>query len=321
MRGTGGAPAVARAVGGAGRGAAGPGGRSLHGARRGTGVPGGPRGARPGMGAARGRYRRGRLHLVRHRVRRAGSGRGDPHHRGGGPGHPGSWRQREPAPGRLRAGLPGRGAAAAQHRGGQRAALTSGPVTAGGPGRPLAEALVPGRHTCRMSDAHEVPEADQYQWLEDVTGETALDWVRERNAETLGTLSGSARFEDLRTELRQVLDSDDRIPYPRRRGAYLYNFWQDAAHPRGLWRRTTLAEYRRPLPDWDVLLDIDALGKHEGENWVFQGATMLRPGGYQRALVQLSRGGADASVVREFDVPGRRFIEDGFTVAEAKTDA
>jgi prolyl oligopeptidase len=171
-----------------------------------------------------------------------------------------------------------------------------------------------------MSDAHEVPEADQYQWLEDVTGETALDWVRERNAETLGTLPGSARFEDLRTELRQVLDADDRIPYPRRRGAYLYNFWQDAAHPRGLWRRTTLAEYRRAQPDWDVLLDIDALGKQEGENWVFQGATMLRPGGYQRALVQLSRGGADASVVREFDVPGRRFIEDGFTVSEAKTD-
>jgi prolyl oligopeptidase len=171
-----------------------------------------------------------------------------------------------------------------------------------------------------MSDAHEVPEADRYQWLEDVTGAAALDWVRERNAEALATLSDSARFEDLRTELRQVLDADDRIPYPRRRGAYLYNFWQDAAHPRGLWRRTTLAEYRRAQPDWDVLLDIDALGEQEGENWVFHGATMLRPGGYQRALVQLSRGGADASVVREFDVPGRRFVEDGFTVSEAKTD-
>ena len=172
-----------------------------------------------------------------------------------------------------------------------------------------------------MTQAHDVADTDPYQWLEDVTGPTALDWVRERNAETLGTLSGSARFEDLRTELRQVLDADDRIPYPRRRGAYLYNFWQDAAHPRGLWRRTTLAEYRLAQPDWDVLLDIDALGKQEGENWVFQGAAMLRPGGYQRALVQLSRGGADASVVREFDVPGRRFIEDGFTVPEAKTDA
>src|SRR5215467_11715436 len=186
---------------------------------------------------------------------------------------------------------------------------------------PVLKTPAPGRHTCRMSDAHAVPEADRYQWLEDVTGAAALDWVRERNAEALATLSDSARFEDLRTELRQVLDADDRIPYPRRRGAYLYNFWQDAAHPRGLWRRTTLAEYRRAQPNWDVLLDIDALGEQEGENWVFNGATMLRPGGYQRALVELSRGGADASVVREFDVPGRRFVEDGFTIPEAKTDA
>src|SRR5215831_7872625 len=142
-----------------------------------------------------------------------------------------------------------------------------------------------------MSDAHAVPEADRYQWLEDV-----------------------------RTELRQVLDADDRIPYPRRRGAYLFNFWQDAAHPRGLWRRTTLEEYRRDQPDWEILLDVDALAAEEEENWVWQGAAALRPGGYRLALLHLSRGGADASVVREFNVAERRFVEDGFTVAEAKTD-
>jgi prolyl oligopeptidase len=170
-----------------------------------------------------------------------------------------------------------------------------------------------------MSDSNDAG-ADPYLWLEDVTGPAALDWVRERNAETLGELSGSARFAGLRTEIRQVLDADDRIPYVRRRAGYLYNFWQDAAHPRGLWRRTTLAEYRRAQPDWDVLLDVDALAADERENWVWQGAAMLRPGGYRRALVQLSRGGADASVVREFDVAQRRFIADGFTVPEAKTD-
>src|SRR5215468_2069637 len=192
-------------------------------------------------------------------------------------------------------------------------------VPAGGPG-PLAAALAPGRHTCRMSDAHAVPEADRYQWLEDVTGAAALDWVRERNAEALATLSDSARFEELRTEIREVLDADDRIPYPRRRGAYLYNFWQDEAHPRGLWRRTTLEEYRRAQPDWDVLLDVDALAQKEDENWVWQGATALRAGGYRLALVQLSRGGADASVVREFDVAERCFVSGGFEVPEAKTD-
>ena len=170
-----------------------------------------------------------------------------------------------------------------------------------------------------MSDAHDAG-VDPYLWLEDVTGPAALDWARERNAETLGELSGSARFAELRTEIRQVLDADDRIPYVGRRAGYLYNFWQDAAHPRGLWRRTTLAEYRRDQPDWDVLLDVDALATGEDENWVWKGATMLRPGGYRRALVQLSRGGADASVVREFDVGQRGFVADGFTVPEAKTD-
>jgi prolyl oligopeptidase len=171
-----------------------------------------------------------------------------------------------------------------------------------------------------MSQADEVAETDQFQWLEDVTGPAALDWVRERNAESLAGLSGGARFAELRTGIRQVLDSDDRIPYVRRRGGYLYNFWQDAAHPRGLWRRTTLEEYRLPQPGWEILIDVDALAGQEDENWVWQGASVLRPGGYRLALVQLSRGGADASVVREFDVAERRFVPGGFTVAEAKTD-
>jgi prolyl oligopeptidase len=192
------------------------------------------------------------------------------------------------------------------------------PVVAGSFGP--AWVLVGGAgQTWRVTFAHDQADGDPYQWLEDVTGTTALDWVRERNAETLIELAGD-RFQSLRDQIREVLDADDRIPYVRRRGEYLYNFWQDAEHPRGLWRRTTLGEYRRARPDWDILLDVDALADKEEENWVWQGATVLRPGGYRLALVQLSRGGADASVVREFDVEERRFVEDGFTVAEAKTD-
>ncbi|WP_104483264.1 prolyl oligopeptidase family serine peptidase [Actinokineospora auranticolor] len=160
--------------------------------------------------------------------------------------------------------------------------------------------------------------ADPYLWLEDVTGDEALDWVRARNAETVAELTGGERFEQTRAKLLEVLDADDRIPYPRRRGEYLYNFWQDAAHPRGVWRRTTLAEYRSASPDWDVLLDVDALAEREGENWVWNSATMLRPD-YHLALVELSRGGADATVVREFDVRTREFVTDGFTLPEAKT--
>ncbi|MGH3535561.1 MAG: S9 family peptidase, partial [Pseudonocardiaceae bacterium] len=151
-----------------------------------------------------------------------------------------------------------------------------------------------------------------------MTGERALSWVRERNAETVTELTGGSRFEALRTEIREVLDSTDRIPYITRRGEYRYNFWQDRDHPRGQWRRTTLAEYREEQPEWEVLLDVDALARDEEENWVFHGAQCLRPD-YRWALVSLSRGGADAAVLREFDIERREFVADGFALPEAKS--
>jgi prolyl oligopeptidase len=159
---------------------------------------------------------------------------------------------------------------------------------------------------------------DPYLWLEEVTGETALDWVRERNAKTVAELAGSDRYTGLRDEIREVLDADDRIPYVRRRGEHLYNFWQDATNPRGLWRRTTLESYRTSEPEWELVLDVDALAKAEGESWVWQGAAVLRPG-YRLALVELSRGGADATVVREFDLETKAFVPGGFTLPEAKS--
>jgi len=159
---------------------------------------------------------------------------------------------------------------------------------------------------------------DPYLWLEDVTGEEALAWVRERNERTIAAWTGSEEFDRLRGEVRAALDSDARIPFVGRRGEFLYNYWQDAEHPRGLWRRTTLESYRTDRPDWDVLLDLDALAAAEDENWVWKGAAVLRPA-YRRALVQLSRGGADATVVREFDLEDRAFVPDGFTLPEAKS--
>lgn len=159
---------------------------------------------------------------------------------------------------------------------------------------------------------------DPYLWLEEVTGDEALTWVKERNAESLDVLTGGERFGELRDGLRAVLDADDRIPYVRRRGALLYNFWQDAEHSRGLWRRTTLESYRTGDPDWELLLDVDALAAEEDENWVWAGAAVRYPD-YDRALVQLSRGGADATVVREFDLASRAWVTDGFTLPEAKS--
>ncbi len=158
---------------------------------------------------------------------------------------------------------------------------------------------------------------DPYLWLEEVTDEGALDWVRARNEPTLAEFC-DARFEQLRTEALEVLDTDARIPYVVRRGEYLYNFWRDAANPRGLWRRTTLDSYRTDSPEWDVLIDVDALGRADNEKWVWAGAGVIEPD-YTRALVGLSRGGSDASIVREFDMLTREFVADGFELAEAKS--
>jgi prolyl oligopeptidase len=169
-----------------------------------------------------------------------------------------------------------------------------------------------------MTESNIPPAEDPYRWLEDVSGQTALDWVNERNTETVGEFTGGERFERLRTEIRQVLDAEDRIPYVSRRGDLLYNFWQDSAHPKGLWRRTTLQQYRLPQPEWEVLLDVDALAETEGENWVWEGARVLRPD-HEIGLVELSRGGADATVVREFDLTRREFVPDGFVLPEAKS--
>jgi prolyl oligopeptidase len=162
------------------------------------------------------------------------------------------------------------------------------------------------------------PAADPYLWLEDVQGERALAWVRERNAESEAALQARPGFEALRSGIREVLDSKAQIPYVARRGDWLYNLWKDAANPRGLWRRTTLAEYRKAEPAWETVLDIDALGKAEGENWVWAGSTCLGPE-YRRCLVSLSRGGADATVVREFDTVEKKFVPGGFTLPEAKS--
>ena len=166
--------------------------------------------------------------------------------------------------------------------------------------------------------AKSVATVDPYLWLEDVTGARALEWVKAQNAETVKAIASSPAFQELQGQILDVLDSEARIPYVSRRGRYLYNFWRDKLHPRGLWRRTTLAEYKKASPRWTVLIDVDALGKAEKENWVWKGANCLAPA-YRRCMVRLSRGGADAVVQREYDTQTRAFVKNGFVLPEAKS--
>ncbi len=158
---------------------------------------------------------------------------------------------------------------------------------------------------------------DAYAWLEDVTGDKPLAWVKEQNAKAEARLAQSPRFKEMEAGIREVLDSDAKIPGVEKIGDYYYNFWKDKQHERGVWRRTTLVEYRKAEPLWETVLDLDALNKAEGENWVWHGANCLRPQ-YTRCLIALSRGGADADVTREFDVAKKEWIKDGFFRPEAK---
>lgn len=159
---------------------------------------------------------------------------------------------------------------------------------------------------------------DPNLWLEEVQGDKALAWVRERNAVSTALLQAQPLFADNRAKVLDVLNNRDQIPRVTRRGDYLYNFWRDAKNPRGLWRRTHLEEYRKVQPKWDVLIDLDALGKAENENWVWGGSDCLAPD-YNRCLISVSRGGADAKVTREFDIAKREFVKDGFYLPEAKS--
>jgi prolyl oligopeptidase len=159
---------------------------------------------------------------------------------------------------------------------------------------------------------------DPNLWLEEIDGTRQLDWVRQHNAETVKKYAGTAEFKQLEARILEVLDSDARIPFVAKIGDHYYNFWRDKEHPRGLWRRTSPAEYRKDRPAWETVIDLDALAKAENENWVWHGAECLKPEN-RRCLVMLSRGGADADVVREFDLAARQFVKDGFTLPEAKT--
>ena len=159
--------------------------------------------------------------------------------------------------------------------------------------------------------------ADPFLWLEGVEDAKALDWVRERNAKAETEIASTPEFQKLEADLRAILDSDARIPGVQKIGNYYYNLWKDKQNPQGLWRRTTLVEYRKPSPQWETVIDLDALNAAEKENWVWHGAECLKPQ-YERCLIAISRGGADADVTREFDLDTKTWVQNGFFRPESK---
>lgn len=159
---------------------------------------------------------------------------------------------------------------------------------------------------------------DPYLWLEEVESPKALEFAKNENKRTLEHFQKNPLYKSLEHDIRKIALAKDRVPGVSLKGGALYNFWQDEKHVRGLWRRTSLQSYKTAEPQWEILLDIDSLAKKENENWVWKGAGTLPPK-HERALVYLSRGGKDATVVREFNMITKEFVKDGFVLPEAKS--
>jgi len=158
---------------------------------------------------------------------------------------------------------------------------------------------------------------DKYQWLEDVSGERSLAWVRAENERSAKVLEADPRYSTLEAAALKVLESPERLPVPSINGADVYNFWQDARHVRGILRRTSLADFFNPQPHWQTLLDYDALGKQDNQKWVQKGRICLYPGN-ELCLVALSAGGEDAVTLREFNLKTGQFVQGGFVLPRSK---
>jgi prolyl oligopeptidase len=173
--------------------------------------------------------------------------------------------------------------------------------------------------SCSFATVVAAHEQDPYLWLEDIEGKRALDWVKRANAATDALILDRPGFESDRRRARAILDDDRQIAMPGEvMGETVTNFWRDAANPRGLWRQSPLDAWLAGKPEWTTLIDVDALGKAEGQSWIWHGADCLAPE-YTRCLVSLSPGGTDADVVREWDRTTRRFVTGGFTLPQAKS--
>jgi len=185
----------------------------------------------------------------------------------------------------------------------------------------LVAAMTAGMTTPAAADAHMEsapipgPEEDPYIWLEEARSDEALAWVESENERTLGVLAADPRFEQLKADALAIYDSEDRIPFVSFRPDGLYNFWQDKENPKGLLRRTSLESYQTDEPEWETVLDIDALAEAEGREWVYKGSSCLPPD-LNLCMIALSDGGEDATILREFDTSTGEFVEDGFRLEE-----
>ncbi len=185
---------------------------------------------------------------------------------------------------------------------------------------PAAPLAVPAADLAAVPATPATPAGnDPFLWLER-DDERSMSWVRTENARTLALLERDPRYSGLYADALAIAEAKDRIPTPDFLDGEVYNFWRDADHVRGIWRKSTLADYREPLPQWSTVLDLDALAQAQNANWFWKGANCLRPA-ERRCLLMLSDGGEDAMTMREFDLASGQFVQPGFELPTSKQSA
>lgn len=152
-----------------------------------------------------------------------------------------------------------------------------------------------------------------FSWLEEVRGEQAIAWAEGQNAETFARLKSDPRYESIVEQVKDIPSPLARLaPYQLMAGD-AYQLLEDTEHPRGLWRRTWFESLRRESPEWETVLDVDALAEAEGVAWklnALQAGCLVSD--YSRCMLGLSDSGSDAVVLREFDMQAREFVDGGF---------
>nr|WP_283809974.1 hypothetical protein [Bradyrhizobium vignae] len=158
---------------------------------------------------------------------------------------------------------------------------------------------------------------DPFRWLEERRASRSGLGSR-RNEKTHGVLQSDPRYRHFYEQALAILQKDRIADIPLE-GRGLEHFWQDENQVRGVWRRTTRESDRSQVPNWEAILDVDALAAAENRNWVFRGASCLPPE-ERLCLISLSDGVKDAVSIREFDRTAKTFVADGFYLPEDKQD-
>jgi prolyl oligopeptidase len=146
-----------------------------------------------------------------------------------------------------------------------------------------------------------------------------LAFVAERNRlseESLATPEMQADVE----ALQAMMERQDRLIVPTRRGNWLFDFNRSRENPLGVLRRLPAALAPRADSPWETIFDVDQFCAQEGKRWIF-GGSVTCPFEPTRVLLRLSDGGSDLTRFLEFDLETKQVVSGGFDTPAVRAQA